>query len=238
VSLLAHLFAGLVVTIGATLQGSIGFGLGLFSVPLLVLIDPKFVPGPLLFSSLALTVLLTHRERGSVLFADLKWAVGGRLLGIAAAAAALELVPARQIGILFGVLVLGAVGLSSSGWRLAVTPRSLFGAGILSGFMGTAVSIGGPPVALLYQHETGARIRGTLSAFFFIGVSMSLVGLHLIGRFGWPEVLIALSLVPGIVLGFVLSRRLVHLLDRGYVRRAVLLVSGISALAVLARSLL
>jgi hypothetical protein len=237
VPLTAHLVAGLVVTIGATLQGSVGFGLGLFSVPLLVLIDPRFVPGPLLFSSIALTVLLTHRERGSVLVQDLKWAVGGRLIGIAAAALALELVPARQIGILFGSLVLGAVGLSASGWRLAVTPRSLFGAGVLSGFMGTAVSIGGPPVALLYQHETGARIRGTLSAYFLIGVSLSLVGLHLIGRFGRPEILIALSLVPGILLGFVLSRRLVHVLDRGYVRRAVLLVSAASALAVLLRSL-
>jgi uncharacterized membrane protein YfcA len=103
--------------------------------------------------------------------------------------------------------------------------------------MGTAVSIGGPPVALLYQHETGARIRGTLSAYFLIGVSLSLVGLHLIGRFGRPEILIALSLVPGILLGFVLSRRLVHVLDRGYVRRAVLLVSAASALAVLLRSL-
>lgn len=112
---LTHLLAGLVVTVGATLQGSVGFGLGLFSVPLLVLIDPRFVPGPLLFSSIALTVLLTHRERGAVLFGDIKWAVGGRLFGIAAAAAALELVPARQIGILFGILVLAAVGLSASG---------------------------------------------------------------------------------------------------------------------------
>ncbi len=234
---LTHLLAGLVVTVGATLQGSVGFGLGLFSVPLLVLIDPRFVPGPLLFSSIALTVLLTHRERGAVLFGDIKWAVGGRLFGIAAAAAALELVPARQIGILFGILVLAAVGLSASGWRLAVTPKSLFGAGILSGFMGTAVSIGGPPIALLYQHETGPRIRGTLSAFFLIGVSLSLVGLHLIGRFGWQEILIALSLVPGILLGFALSRRLTHLLDRGYVRRAILVFSAVSALAVLVRHL-
>jgi uncharacterized membrane protein YfcA len=226
-----------VVTIGATLQGSVGFGLGLFSVPLLVLIDPRFVPGPLLFSSIALTVLLTHRERAAVLFKDIKWAVGGRLLGIVAAAAALELVPGRQIGILFGILVLAAVGLSASGWRLAVTPKSLFGAGILSGFMGTAVSIGGPPMALLYQHETGARIRGTLSAFFLIGVSLSLVGLHVIGRFGWAEVLIALSLVPGILLGFAVSRRLTHVLDRGHVRRAVLVVSAASALAVLVRQL-
>jgi uncharacterized membrane protein YfcA len=182
-------------------------------------------------------VLLTHRERAAVLFKDIKWAVGGRLLGIVAAAAALELVPGRQIGILFGILVLAAVGLSASGWRLAVTPKSLFGAGILSGFMGTAVSIGGPPMALLYQHETGARIRGTLSAFFLIGVSLSLVGLHVIGRFGWAEVLIALSLVPGILLGFAVSRRLTHVLDRGHVRRAVLVVSAASALAVLVRQL-
>ncbi len=51
-------FAILIVVIGSILQGSIGFGLGPFSVPLLLLIDPVFVPGPLLLSALVLTILI------------------------------------------------------------------------------------------------------------------------------------------------------------------------------------
>ena len=233
-----HLLAGLVVAIGAALQGSIGFGLGMFSVPLLVLIDPQFVPGPLLGASIPLTLLLTRREWHAIRVAELKWPVLGRILGIGAAMIALELVPERQIGLLFGTLVIAAVALSASGLRLAVTAQSLFGAGILSGFMGTAVSIGGPPMALLYQHEAGSRIRGMLSAYFVIGVSMSLVGLHFVGMFGAPELLITVSLLPGILAGYWVSRHTAAYLDRGYVRTGVLLASAASALAVLIQQLL
>lgn len=232
-----HLIAGIVVAIGATLQGSIGFGLGMFSVPLLVLIDPQLVPGPLLGASIPLTVLLTRREWHAVKLAELRWPIVGRILGIGAAMVALKIVPERQIGLLFGTLVIVAVVLSASGLRLAVTARSLFGAGVASGFMGTTVSIGGPPIALLYQHESGSRIRGTLSAYFVIGVSMSLVGLHFVGMFGTPEILLSLSLLPGVLVGYLASRHTAAFLDRGYVRTGVLLVSGASALAVLIRYL-
>ena len=233
-----HLLAGAVVTVGALLQGSVGFGLGMFSVPFLVMIDTRFVPGPLLCSSIALTLLLTQREWHAVRVAELKWAVVGRVFGIGAAMAALLVVPERQIGLMFGVLVLAAVLLSASGLRVRVTARSLMGAGVLSGFMGTAVSIGGPPMALLYQHESGSRIRGNLSAFFMVGVSMSLVGLHFVGMFGLREFLIALSLLPGVLLGYTVSRFTAGILDRGYIRAGVLWVSAASALAVLIRELL
>ncbi len=226
-----------VVTIGATLQGSIGFGLGLFSVPLLVLIEPRLIPGPLLLSSIVLTLLLTHREWHAIRFGDLKWALLGRAGGIALAALALTLVPSEQIAILFGILVLAAVSLSASGVHVAVRANTLLGAGLLAGFMGTTVSIGGPPMALLYQRETGARIRGTLSAFFVVGVGMSVVALHLIGRFGRPEARLASLLVPGILLGFLVSRHTARTLDRGYVRTAVLVVSGITGLVVLVRNI-
>ena len=43
-----------VVTIGSVIQGSVGFGLGPLAVPLLVLLDPIFVPGPLILAALLL----------------------------------------------------------------------------------------------------------------------------------------------------------------------------------------
>ncbi len=205
------------VTVGATLQGSIGFGLGLVAAPLLVLIDPRFIPAPLLLASVVLTVLLTHREWRSVQFRDLGWAIGGRMVGIAAAIAALLLI---------------------SGLHLPPTPRTLLGAGMLSGFSGTAVSIGGPPMALVLQRESGARLRGTLSAFFVVGISMSLVGLRIAGRLGRTELLLSLALLPGILLGYLISRHTARLLDRGYTRSAVLAVSGAAGVVVIIKQLI
>ena len=184
--------ATIIVTIGATLQGSVGFGLGMFAAPLLLLFAPALVPGPLLCSSAALTLLLTHREWRAIQIGEVKWALVGRIAGVAIAVSVLAVVPADRISVLLGALVLIAVGVSMSGIHPRVSRRTLLGAGTLSGFMGTAVSIGGPPMALLYQHESGPRIRGTLSAYFVSGVSISLVGLSLLGRFGFTEFLLAL----------------------------------------------
>ena len=69
------LLAIVIVILGAILQGSIGFGLGPFSVPLLLLIDPVFVPGPVLLAALFLTVLLYNREHHAVHKNEIKWAV-------------------------------------------------------------------------------------------------------------------------------------------------------------------
>lgn len=230
--------ATVTVTLGATLQGSIGFGLGLFSVPILLLIEPRFIPAPLLLASVVLTLLLTHRERHTVIWGDLKWALGGRVVGIGLAALLLIVVPSDRFAVPAGVLVLAAVGLSASGLHLPPRPRTLIGAGVLSGLLGTAVSIGGPPMALIYQRESGPRLRGTLSAFFVIGVLLSLIGLRLAGRFGTSDVARAATLVPGILAGFAISRHTAHRLDRGFTRPAVLIVSAAASLFVILRHVL
>ncbi len=224
-----------IVAIGATLQGSVGFGLGMFGAPLLILLDPRLVPAPLLCASVALTLMLTHRERRSIAFGDLKWALLGRVFGVAIAAGFLALVSRERIALVFGILVLVAVGISISGIHLRPTSKTLVLAGTISGFMGTSVSIGGPPMALVYQHQSGPRIRGTLSAYFTVGVALSLGALHLVGRFGMEELLLAFAFLPGVVFGLWLSRHTARVLDRGYTRPAVLLISAAAAVIVVVK---
>lgn len=185
----------LVMAGGALVQGSIGFGLGLFAVPFLVLIQPAFVPGPVLFSSGLLTILMLMRERQGIQRADLGWSLGGRVAGTGMAMAVLVLVPAEQMTLIFGLLILLATGLTASGYHVRATPGTLTGAGLLSGFMATTVSIGGPPMALLYSRSAGPNLRATLSAFFVVGTVLSLIGLHFVGRFGFPELLLGLALL-------------------------------------------
>lgn len=227
-----------VVTVGALLQGSVGFGLGLFAAPLLLLIDVRLIPAPLLCASFVLTLLLTHRERHGINVGDLGWALGGRVVGVGAAAMLLAVIPAERISLLLAGTILLAVALSASGLHPRPRPSVLVSAGTLSGFMGTAVSVGGPPIALVYQAESGPRIRGTLSAYFTLGVLMSLSALWYVGRFGRAELLLSVGLLPGVLLGFLLSRHLTDVLDRGYTRRAVLIISAAAALAVIARQAL
>ena len=236
------LFDTLVVVVcgavGFTLQGAVGFGMGILGSPILILIDSRLVPGPVLASSMVFTLFLTLRERRSIDVGGFRWAVLGRLAGTIPAAGLVAVLPSEQLGLLFGGIVLLAVAISVAGPRVELRPVSLVVGGALSGMMGTIASIGGPPLALLYQHAPGARVRGTLSSIFLVGSFISLVALALVGRFGRDELRLTLALLPGVLFGLVVSRRLASRLDRGYTRRAVLAVATAAGLIVVGRYVL
>ncbi len=135
-------------------------------------------------------------------------------------------------------MVLLAVVISIIGIDLPLTPRNLFGAAIFSGFMGTTSAIGGAPMALVYQGQKGPRIRGTLSAIFVFGTIIALISLAIIGRFGFKELQLALVLIPGIIIGFSLSRWTAKILDQGFIRHAVLAASAASGIVVIIRNII
>ena len=227
-----------ILAMGSAVQGSVGFGLGVLGAPVLALIDPRLVPGPLLLDALLLTILVAVREWKHVRFADLAWSLPGRLAGTVIAVLLMKVVPADRFQIPLGLLVLTAVALSLWGPKVRLTPGSLTVAGVAAGVMSTFTSIGGPPMAIVYQHEEGPRVRGTLAAFFTIGVIFSMGGLRVAGRFGWTEVRLAAWLLPGIVLGFVLSQWSARWLDRGHTRALVLGTSAVAAVLVLVKGLM
>ena len=224
-----------VVILGTFLQGSMGFGLGTLAVPLLILVDPIFIPGPLLCLAFILTMLLYWREKRAVLTYDLKWAIFGRVFGTLAGAFLLVFIPKDYFTLAVGLIVLLALAFIVSGFRLPITRGNLIRVGALSGFMSTAASIGGPPMAMLYYEQKGPRLRGTLSGIFIFGTLMALVALALIGRLGRAELIVALCLSPALAIGFSVSRYGARLLDRGYIRPAIITVSGLAAAITIVR---
>lgn len=230
--------AAVAVAIGACLQASVGFGFGLFAAPLLAIVDRDLVPGPLLVLALLLTILVAARERQSLDLHGVRWAVVGRLPGTAIGAAAVAALPERGLTILFGMLVLTACGLSLSGWRVRPTVPNLVAAGMASGIMGTATSIGGPPVAIVYQDAPGARLRGTLAGFFVVGAAVSVVALAFAGELGQGELAGAAVLVVPMAAGFAVSRPAARYLDAGRTRISVLGLSVVSSVFLVARELL
>lgn len=229
--------AAAIVGVGATVQGSVGFGMALFSAPLLTLIDRRLVPGPVLVAGLVLTLLVAWRDRRSVDVAGVKWALIGRVPGTVAGAVALSLLPLHALTLVFGGIVVLAVLMLAFGVPLSPNVPSLLGAGLLSGFMGTTSSIGGPPVAMVYQHAKGSAVRGTLAGYFIFGASMSITALVIVGRFGLRELGWAMWLLPGVLLGFGISGRVTHWLDAGRTRTAVLIVSAVSGAIVVVKQL-
>ena len=226
-----------VVLVGAFLQGAGGFGLGMFAAPVVALVDPTLMPALIILLATVLTAVLALRERTSVNRAGVGWSLLGRLPGSAAGAGLVVLLSPSALAMLVGLVVLGGAGLSLRGWAPALTRRNLMTAGMAAGVMGTATSIGGPPMALLFQRAEPAEARGTLSVFFLVGSLMSLGLLLLAGAVDLRTVVVSAWLLPALLAGYGVSRLLVPYFNRRRMRALAIAMSCASATVLLGQQL-
>lgn len=224
------------ITLGAVLQASTGFGAGLVVVPLLGLISLELIPGPAIFASLTLSCLMAYLGRARINFLHMKTLMTGLFVGIALGTMSLSEIPLDRAGMVFGVLVLVAVAITAAGVRVRFTRPNVIAAGAVSGFMGATAAIGAPVLALLYQHEEGASLRATLAFLYLVSSIVMLAFLFAANHFGTRELRLGLYLIPGYLIGYVLAAPVAKVLDRGYSRAAVLLISTVSALALVVKS--
>jgi uncharacterized membrane protein YfcA len=227
-----------VVVVAAALQGSIGFGLAVLSVPILTVVNPVFTPIPTLILSLLVGVGTLLRERGDLDLDGLGWVITGRVPGAVLGAWVLSIATERTLGIVIGVIVLLAVGVLGSGISVKLSRTSRVIAGTISGFSGTSAGIGGPPIALLYGRQSGPVVRSTLGAIFTIGITVNLVILTALGVLTETDIGVAVLLTPAVAVGFLISGRLRPHVDGERVRTGILIVSSIAALSLLVRSLI
>lgn len=234
----AIIMAMLAVFAGSIIQGATGLGLGMVAAPVLMIIDPVFVPGPLLMLAMMVSLLMVIREWKNIDTVGLSMALIGRIPGTILAAAIFASIPLALFGITFGVMVLAAVLLSATRWRFVSSKRNLLCAGFASGFMGTLTSIGAPPLALAYQDKPAAVIRSTMAAFFALGCAFSIAMLIYFGGFAADHLLVTVVFIPPLLIGFKISNHVVTRLNSRTVRLSLLTLSGLSAVTLIARSVI
>jgi uncharacterized protein len=225
------------VLLASCLQASIGFGMGMFAAPIVAIVNPALIPGTLIMLATFVTLVVSVREREDIDLNGAKWALVGRVPGTIAGALLLAALPERGLAVLLAGVVLLGVVLAGAGWIPAARRRNVVLAGAASGILGTATSIGGPPMALVWQRNSGARLRGTMSGFFLIGSLMSLAMLWLTGAVGTHTLWTFALLVPATVVGYVLSRYVNRFLDPARLRRVAITVSALGATVLIVRQL-
>lgn len=232
------LLAGLSIVIAALVQGTLGLGLSLVAAPVVTLLDPTLMPGGMLVLGMVMPTMTMAHEWRHVVWRQAGWLTGARIATTPLGVLVLAWVPANAIGGVVGAVVLVAVILTA--WRLEVsaTRTNLIVAGAVAGVSGTAASIGGPPAAVVLQHEHGPRLRATLAAFFLIGSIASLAALAIGGRLTTHQLVYGASWIPALALGFALAIPLQKRLKGPRLRTAVLLVAAASSVVVILRSVL
>ena len=231
------MLAGIAVLVGAVVQGAIGMGIGLVAAPIVTLLDPSLMPGSLLVCGLLLPAMSLATEHRHI-DPRVGWVFAGRIAGTLPGIAIVAALPRDELAIVVGVMTLLAVALTVHAYAVPVTRSTLTGAGFLSAIGATTAAIGGPPMALVYQHADPKTVRSTMALVFVLGSALSLGGLALAGQMTMTELYTGLAFFPFFGVGFLLSLPLRSRLHGAWFRLCVLSVVVASAMAVLLRALL
>lgn len=223
--------------IGATVHAAVGLGIGLVAGPVLIAVDPAFLPGPMIAATLLLAarhlvVDGRHADRGTVMRASFGVPVG-LLLGLVIVAVADE----TAMRIVIGGAIVGASALLLVGATVTRTARTDVVGGAAFSLSLIAAGIPGPAAAVAFSDLPPMSYRGTMG---FLGVPIGLVSLLLLaaaGEYGTHEVGLTAWMLPGIVIGLLAGRRVRPYVDNVWFRTAVLWLALLGGAAVVIRQL-
>jgi uncharacterized protein len=233
----ALIVCALAVLAGAFIQRTGGIGFAMFAAPIVAIMRPDLLPGPMIVAGGMVSLLIAVREFRRIDLRSAAYAIAGRIPGSIVAGLVIGLAPRSTFAIFFALLILAAVALSVSGWRVRATPATLAAAGFGSGVMGTITSVGAPPMGIVMQNMEPPVLRATLGAFLVAGSVVSLAVLALAGRFGRHELELGLVLIVPMAIGFWISMPLVRRVNARAMRSLVLGISALSAVILLAQNL-
>jgi len=232
------LIANVIVGFAGFVQTTTGIGFAMIAVPMLVLIDLSYAPGPSLFVMLFLSIAMVAGAWMDVDRQGFATLLPGLLIGTVAGSLVLSMLSATAFGLVFGFIILGALALGRIGFAPRQSPVVNASGGFVSGLMGTVSGIHGPPLAVVYQRAEPATTRATIAFVLVIASVLSLITLNSTGFFGREEALSGLSLVPGLAVGFALAVSGRRFIANSVARNAMLAIAAISAITLIAKSVL
>ena len=224
------------VLVAGFVQGATGVGFALIVAPVIGLLDPVLLPVCVLVLMLPLNVYVVWRERRALDRTGATWITAGRIAGTAGGLWILVALSASHLSVVVGLATIAAV--LATWFAPAFTPGrpAFIASGIVTGITETATGIGGPPLALVYQHQPVAVMRSTVALCFLIGELVSIATLVAVGRVGTPQVAAAAELLPALAIGAMLSHVIHHHVNPRFLRAFVLVFALVSGGVLLVRA--
>ncbi len=240
------LIAMLIALMGGIVSGLAGFGFGLATVPLMLMIYPPATVTAL-GSSLALAsgwIVLISTWR-TVQVKTLGALIPGATVGVFIGTILLNRLEPAVIKLIAGSVVLLFAISVLRGWRIDAVHHPLAAplAGLASGTLSTSAGMSGPPVVLLFttrQYDMH-QFRGSITAYFYYVNFVGLSVLILRGIVGWEQLQVAIHLLPAAIIGGFVGRRLLRLVSQSQFRKitlVMLLVTGTIGIVTALQSLL
>lgn len=222
------------VALAAFVQGSSGLGFALIVAPVVGIVSPGLLPVFLLGVMVPLNIYVLWRERAALDLRGASWITAARLAATPCGALLLVAVPEHHLGVLVGAATVLAVIVSLAAPSFAPGYRAYLGAGAVTGITETATGVGGPPLALVYQHRPPSELRATVAACFLAGELASLALLFGTGQADPSQLLPILPVLPALAVGAWLSKLTHRHIDAARMRRLVLVFALVSGVALMA----
>ncbi|WP_419922144.1 TSUP family transporter [Candidatus Poriferisodalis sp.] len=236
-SVLEYLLAALFVAVGAGTQACIGIGMGLIAGPVLLVIEPTAVPGPMLMIAGGVNLRNAIADRASLNAPALRRQLLAAPLGLVGGLALLAALSDRALTIAVSLFVLLAVAVQAIGTRPLDGRLAEYAAGAGTAFSSSVAAVPGPVYAVFASHWQPAALRATLATYMLVVGTVIISAQAVMGDFGLKQLWLALSLLPAVALGLPFGRWLRPRLAGLRFRMIVLGVAATSATVVLIRQL-
>jgi uncharacterized membrane protein YfcA len=196
----------LIVLFSSFIQSITGFGFAVVGTPLLLFfMEPKQVVSLMVFGALILNLMVIYKTRGK---SDPKviWPMFiASLIGIVPGVYILKVVDASNLKLCIGILILLVSLFMASNYVMTIKREKLATVlvGIVSGFMGGATSLSGPPVALflMNQQQDKEAFRANLVRYFCLGNIATLLVMYFMETMDLGVLRQGLYAIPGVLLG-------------------------------------
>ena len=213
------LLVALIIFVATVFRSAFGFGESLIAVPLLTLLMPLNVAVPLsVLASVTIAGFVVVQDHKKIHLKSAGGLIIYALLGIPIGLWLLVHVPEQPVKLLLGVVIIVFAVYLLSGRQLKELKQDnqwwLLGCGLLSGVLGGAYGINGPPLVIYgaKRRWTAQHFRATLQAYFLIASLTGVAGYWfsgllnpmLLGYYLWSLPL----LVPAVLLGRLVNSRM------------------------------
>lgn len=220
-----------------------GFGFALIATPFLSMVMP--LKTAIVFVLLVTMILRTttmYRTRTEFEWNTVLLTTLGCFIGMVPGSLVLKLMPVAILQRLLASVLLAASLLMSLQYTLKISNVTFgrIGAGVLSGFFGSATSVGGPPLVLYFLNEKTEKTLMRANMIWIFGLSSFLTALTYYFAGNMQEIKewgLLLPMLPSVFLGIWLGEKMFYHLNQHLFRRLSLIVVFCGALMMLAESM-
>ena len=217
-----------ILFVATLVRSTFGFGESLIAVPLLGLFLPMDIAVPLsVLVSIFVAAFVVVQDRRQIHFQSAKWLILFAMIGIPLGIWLLDAGDERWIKGILGLIIMLYSVYSlryRSGFKLHSDHRLwLFICGFLSGILGGAYGVNGPPL-VLYGNLRGwsaKQFRATLQAYFLPASIAGMLGYWFLGLWNWDVSYYFLISLPVTVPAILLGRFFNHRLKDGHFLRYI-----------------